>query len=90
MKNPSPQIRILGGGWTLQFRCKNAEKTDLSFYRRKKACTTLIFDFTTVRDCLFVRSGVWALINHIDKVEIFLEQRKVTFLSPSKICENYF
>jgi hypothetical protein len=24
----------------------------------------------------------------IDKVEIFLEQREVAFLSPSKICEN--
>ena len=23
-----------------------------------------------------------------DKVEIFLEQREVAFLSPSKICEN--
>ena len=25
---------------------------------------------------------------HVLKVEIFLEQRKVAFLSPSKICEN--
>ena len=24
----------------------------------------------------------------VDKVEIFLEQREVAFLSPSKICEN--
>ena len=28
------------------------------------------------------------LYNMVGKVEIFLEQREVAFLSPSKICEN--
>jgi hypothetical protein len=26
---------------------------------------------------------------HLGKVEIFLEQREVAFLSPSKICEKF-
>ena len=31
---------------------------------------------------------IGAIFTHGPKVEIFLEQREVAFLSPSKICEN--
>ena len=37
---------------------------------------------------LKIAEGVALKVNDFIKVEIFLEQREVAFLSPSKICEN--
>jgi hypothetical protein len=36
---------------------------------------------------ILVTAGSWDILATV-KVEIFLEQREVAFLSPSKICEN--
>ena len=42
-----------------------------------------------VADQFYPMRGIEFITGHmVYKVEIFLEQREVAFLSPSKICEN--
>ena len=65
----------------------NIERLDCKCNGKKKGGEIMIFFNKVYIRLLFVRF-IFGFFDIQGKVEIFLEQREVAFLSPIKICEN--
>ena len=63
-------------------------------FHMKKHAIDFLFGYMKIKKTI-VKIGIWEKFKisfmsrvFVCKVEIFLEQREVAFLSPSKICKN--